>query len=133
METSTSTFRVLKASWGIWLQITGLSIPNKDKKHNFKINLENDLNFSQEELEYINSGFNWLLPIIEKKVSPKRTIIITKIKIVLTDYQKEGLFYGIVFWLSEHFNFEMPNFECEYDKEQNKYIFSELNEIMKEK
>ncbi len=130
MKKSTSTFKILKSSWGIWLQITGTSIPNDNKEHLFKVNL-NKLNLFPEELEYINSGFEWIAPIIEKKTLLKSTIEITKIQMILTDYQKEGLFYGIVFWLSEHFNFEMPKFEYEFDRKMNKYVFPELNEIMK--
>lgn len=130
MKKSTSTFKILKSSWGIWLQITGTSIPNDNTEHLFKVNL-NKLNLFPEELEYINSGFEWIAPIIEKKTLLKSTIEITKIQMILTDYQKEGLFYGIVFWLSEHFNFEMPKFEYEFDRKMNKYVFPELNEIMK--
>ena len=125
MKTSTSIFKLLKSSWGIWIQITGESTLIKNEANQFQINLEKS-NFSEKEIAYIKGGFKWVSERIEKSTVQKRLIKIKKIDLVLTDYQEEGLFYGTAFWLSEHFQCEMPEFDFKFNKIENKYKFPDL-------
>ena len=39
------------------------------------------------------------------------------------DYQDEGLFCGIVKWVSKQYHFNPPEFDIVFDKKSNKYRF----------
>ena len=130
MKISTSIYKIRKASWGIIIKITASS---EKRKHREKIsnNVFYDYNVKNIHLTYLEKhllkkGLIWISPLIENKIDDSICISITEIELNLCDYQVEGMFYGIAHWASEHFDFQLPRYEFSFDKEKNKYIFSDL-------
>lgn len=122
-----SNFRVFKTGWGIFIQIAGRVNSNENQEELLMLNLDFlRINFSEKQKAYLYKGFEWVKPQIEKSITEKIEILIEEINLVLTDFQEEGLFYAMAFWASEHFGFEMPKFDCHYNREGNKYEFPDL-------
>lgn len=130
MKSSTSTFKIFKSGWGIWIRISGETVKINSPNSILKIHHTNP-NLTDNETKFLQKGFDWIIQKIEEKNQPAYQISITKIETVLTDYQEEGLFFAIAYWLSEHFKFEMPYFNFRFNKTINKYEFPDLEDLMK--
>ncbi len=134
-KSSTSLYRIRKTSWGIWVQISA-SVKNSDQGDKISDNLyfeykDNTKHLTDVEIELLKEGLTWVSLIIEKKISTPTTITLNKIELNHCDYQVEGMFYGIAFWASEHFEFDLPEYQFKYDVKQNKYMFPDLDEKLK--
>lgn len=134
-KSSTSLYRIRKTSWGIWVQISA-SVKNSDQGDKISDNLyfeykDNTTHLTDVEIELLKEGLTWVSLIIEKKISTPTTITLNKIELNHCDYQVEGMFYGIAFWASEHFEFDLPEYQFKYDVKQNKYMFPDLDEKLK--
>lgn len=132
---STSLYRIRKTSWGIWVQISA-SVKNSNQGDKISDNLyfeykDNTTHLTDVEIELLKEGLTWVSLIIEKKISTPTTITLNKIELNHCDYQVEGMFYGIAFWASEHFEFDLPEYQFKYDVKQNKYMFPDLDEKLK--
>lgn len=46
---------------------------------------------------------------------------------MLTDYQKEGMFYAFAEWAANHFGFAPMKINCHFDAVKNKYVFPDLD------
>lgn len=76
---------------------------------------------SYEFKEIIRKGIAWVGPLI---LSRKKVIIyVEKINFNPTDFQKEGLFFGVASWASEFFEFQLPDYETNFDRINNRYVF----------
>lgn len=126
MKSTTSIFKIHQSSWGIWIKITGNSKLKEERGENLLVISPEKIKLSQQEEKYLKDGFTWASSAIDDVTEKKYEIAITSIELVHTDYQEEGLFYAIAFWLSEHFDFDLPKFEYSFNKELNRYEFSEL-------
>ena len=125
-----TVFRIIKSSWGIYIEITAKTI-NNDKngviisdKIYLEITKSNFLN--TDEIEFLIKGLKKVSKQIETRISKPIKIVIEDIVIVHTDFQKEGLFYGIIQWASEYFKFDMIDYHFGYNKRTKKYIFPDI-------
>ena len=125
--TTTSTFRILKSSWGIWIQITGTSKITNEQTHTIK-SAHPNFGLSPEESKFIEQGFKWITGKFDLAENTAYQVNIDNIQIADCDFQAEGLFYAIAFWVSEHFGFEMPQFRYSFNKEENRYEFPDLDD-----
>ncbi len=133
--TSIYKIREYGLSWGIWIQISATIEKNNEGK-NISDNLfyENKVKnrkLTTQEINLLLAGIKWVSPMIIKKIKSPTKIILEEIELNECDYQSEGLFYAIAFWASETFEFSLPNYEFTYDKEKDRYSFSNLTEYLK--
>ncbi|WP_074407909.1 MULTISPECIES: hypothetical protein [Aquimarina] len=134
-KSSTSLYRIRKTSWGIWVQISA-GVKNSSQGDKISDNLyfeykANTTHLTDVEIELLKEGLTWVSTIIEKKINTPTTITLNKIELNHCDYQVEGMFYGIAFWASEHFGFDLPEYQFKYDVKKNKYMFPDLDEKLK--
>lgn len=130
-------FKALKTSWGIWILIDAEEILLDNNTMNISEVSENiriETSFrrkffmrnseNQEEVDLILNGLKWVSPLFA--VKKNHTIFIHKISFanVITDYQKEGLFYAIAEWAAKYYKFELPKYSYYYDRKTNKYYFN---------
>lgn len=128
-------FRALKTGWGIWIGINAEEI--EIDKHKMDIievskNIRVETSFrnkffwrnsdNQEEVDLIVNGLKWVAPYFS--VKENHTIYINNIQLIITDYQKEGLFYAIAEWASKYYKFELPEYKYHYDINTSKYYFN---------
>ncbi len=53
-------------------------------------------------------------------------IELVKVEFAETDFQPEGLYYGIAKWASDHFHFTLPDYSVYFDKKENRYKFPDI-------
>ena len=127
---STSLYKIRETHWGIYIKIkANTENSNQGQKISENIFLEyqiDNINITEEEKDLLKAGLKWVSPNIEEKINSFTKITLTEIELNECDYQIEGMFYGIAFWASEHFGFDLPEYNYSYDKKSNKYIFSDL-------
>ncbi len=135
---SVSTYKILKTSWGIWIQITASTKKLIYKDENLleayqvspKIFIrespELNIYLNEDNLKFLIGGLKWVAKKIEESIETPILITFEHIQLMLNDFQKEGLFYSSAFWASEHFKFKMPEYKYSYNRLENKYEFPDL-------
>lgn len=83
--------------------------------------------FYEGDLVYLIKG----LQIVQKQIinnSPytNTLIVIHSLQFSLCDFQEEGLIAAMIEWASIGFGFEKPLIHVDFQKENNKYVFSFL-------
>ncbi len=112
-------YRVLKTSWGIAIDLTGILNENILDKNILTVS---EKSLTPEEKEQIESGLNSVL--IKIATSNKSyTIDIQKVWFNYTDFQIDGLYWASRDWLIKALNIKMEEPEITYDKTTNKYSF----------
>lgn len=134
-KSSTSLYSIRKTSWSIWVQISA-SVENSNQGEKISDNLfyeykANTTHLTDIEIELLKEGLTWVSSIIEKKINSPTKITLNKIELNHHDYQVEGMFYGIAFWASKHFGFDLPEYQFNYDLKKNKYMFPDLDDKLK--
>ena len=124
-------YRFKKTGWGIYIDITGnivSSVHNEDN-NNTRITdgLWVHLPVRWPDVKYV---YYALANISDEIISasPYKTdtlVNIHKITIANCDYQADGLVPAIYQWVSEALKIDTPEITVTYNKEQNKYEFSE--------
>lgn len=136
MQETTSSLKILKSTWGISIQLTALHKESNLVSSKYfitdRIGLNNNLigiRLSEKEIIMLISGLRWVSEEIENKIEGNKSIVIELVKLELadTDFQEEGLYYGIAKWASDHFHFSLPHYSVNFDKKDNKYIFPEID------
>ncbi|MEL6655334.1 MAG: hypothetical protein AAFN93_22050 [Bacteroidota bacterium] len=126
-----SEYKIIKSSWGIWISITAeigsVQHDQLEVTDLIGIKLAPDcINLSPQEIDYLKAGIKWVEHLITPKIAAPITIKILEIRLVLTDYQAEGLYYAIASWLAEQFGFNLPSYRYSYNKEKNRYEFPDM-------
>ncbi len=128
-----SKFVILKTSWGIviFYEIEEIFIFNKSDIDILEILPQvfiklNDINFDNQSLDYLKMGVKSIKQYI--KTLPI-CFSIKKIDYSICDYQPEGMYYMFRKWFFENHNMEVPIINVYYNKELNKYIFSDLEPV----
>ncbi|HEX9059664.1 MAG TPA: hypothetical protein VF941_05765 [Clostridia bacterium] len=136
MSSFNHTYRVIKSSWGIVIDVSGelTSISTYDNKSSCKmINsglwcIITDERLSETEKKYLYDGLEMVGKAIASNSSYKNEtlIIINSVTYSFCDYQEEGLTAAIIQWAANAFNFEAPKINVAFNKEHNKYEFNYL-------
>ena len=133
---SSYSYRVIKSSWGISIDIVGeytsMSTYNdNDKSFCQVVNsglwlIVKDNNLSKNELKYLIDGLKMVSDLITSKSLYKNDtlVIISSVSYSLCDYQEEGLTPAVIKWAANMFNFEAPRKLVSFNKETNKYEFT---------
>lgn len=130
-------YKISKTGWGIFISITANVYTNIEYNNSmFKIDNNFYVDFSEVPLitsdkikeNLLVSGISWVKKYI--KFEGSMVLKIHKLDINFTDFQNEGLYYAIAFWLSKYFTFEMPHYNCYFNKESNTYIFPDIVPIV---
>jgi hypothetical protein len=128
------TYRFIKdSSWGIFIQLMGEVVPFTEPSDQL-IEVEPDLYLSTQifdfrvggkEEEYLKLG----LRIISSQIRASSTmpfpliICLKEIRVLLTDYQAEGLACAMIGWAAQTFGFEAPVIPVHFDQLRNCYVF----------
>jgi hypothetical protein len=132
---TTHTFKVLKSSWGIWIQITAEHRIVNSFSHDYKPvsdfirfgfdKLQERLN--EYDVKLLINGLKWIAKQIEQKFEGELIEIeLIDCKFNLSDFQSEGFYYGIADWAAVHFDFKLPDYSVNFNKSENKYEFPDL-------
>lgn len=129
MTTYKHLFKVLKSSWGIFVEIEATLIDKISNNENYvKVNnrlfisFENYSSMADDfKLELIN-GLKWVEN--DMNLNKDMVIILNNIEINPSDFQLEGLFLCMASWAGVVFEFDLPHYTYEYDKKLNKYVFT---------
>ncbi|MEO0471436.1 MAG: hypothetical protein AAF206_17530 [Bacteroidota bacterium] len=127
MQQTSSTLKILKASWGIHISVEGQAVKSASKR--FALDLAFDFpKLSMEEMMWLQKGFNRMVRPVFNKSGHIWQVSITSLGIIPTDYQEEGLYYAMALWMAEHFELDLPDFPCHFDARTNRYVFPELDQ-----
>lgn len=129
MSIHESALKIIECSWGIIIEIKGTIEPITENETKGKVKINDFLfldlskyeNMNIENKNKISNGLVWVSDLIPKN---ERTVIrIVELGINPSNFQIEGLFFGMALWLSTYYGFSLPKFYHSYSKEQNKYLF----------
>lgn len=131
-----SYFRLFKSSWGILIGIKGdiiddeISFVEKNIYHivdeiYLELNIPLQNKYVHENKTYLINGIKWV-----KNVFPDKKILlrINEVDLNFCNFQVEGLFFGVANWICKYYNMELPEYECRFNNEENKYYF--INESL---
>lgn len=126
-------YRVFKTSWGILIGFRGefLEMPDSSLLSNatqindtlffsWDIPEENLLPYKNRFL--IENGIRW----VANEIPSDKTLLINlkSLDVNFCNFQIEGLFFGIAYWICSYYNIQVPLHEVKYDSQLNKYLFS---------
>lgn len=132
-----SIYKFFKSSWGIYIEIeydislrnstcvdmTNISLLSKVKNRiflEFKDKIDYTFYF------YIDKGVSDLSNLFETKINSDESLFITISRITFnwSDFQKEALYCAIQEALAKYFDLQVPIVDIEYNKSEDKYIFT---------
>ena len=124
---------MFKVGWGIFINITASVITDIEYDSLYE-KIDNHLFVDCTEVPLLvnshlekNLLLNGVFAVKDKlPISTNLLLKIHKIECNPADYQDEGLYYAIAEWLSKYFNFDMPPYECYYDKQIHRYVFPNI-------
>lgn len=139
-------YRVIKSSWGIYIEINAgyerystsiyknksENIDNGIYIYNMKLPWPQSCSILDTEWEFLKYGLRLVSKKI-KKNSPFKDDTLILLKTILfneCNFQIEGMTIAIMEWASLIFNFDIPKIEAEFDRSKNKYIFDFKNVII---
>lgn len=138
-----SYFKLFKSSWGILIGFKGeiLEVPevfvmgDLIKINDFlylQLNVSNDNKYIHNNKTKLENGIRWVSAYFPKQKS--FLVKINEIDLNFSNFQIEGLFFGIASWVCNYYKAEMPNYHSTFDKDSNKYLFGfdENDEVSKE-
>lgn len=111
-------YRVLKTSWGIAIDITGLLLDTTADKNVLAVS---EKGLTSDQKNQITLGLESILNKIP--ADKKYNIDIQKVWFNPCDFQTEGLFWASRDWISKALDIKTSEPEISYDKTQNKYFF----------
>lgn len=124
-------YRIIKTTWGIWIQINcEIQSVSQSKEselikvdENFYLSIALNARVPDDEIPYFVKGIELVAEELKGHLQCPVVIHITECTLVLTDYQPEGLAYAIAGWLTREYGLNWRPNEVIYDKERNRYIF----------
>lgn len=131
---SSYRFKFIKSTWGIYAQIHAEVQPLIDTTYSAEYRISDLVWFTfngkltapREDLSLMLKGLKSVSEEIEKCIDGEIIIALTDFQIIHSDYQKEGMFYAFAGWARNHFDLSQKEFTCYFNKEENKYVFPEL-------
>lgn len=124
MDQHRNTYFVRKSSWGIIIIQEGFIIKEFELLDSFYelgngVYLNIIFNLSEDYLRFLIDGAKWVLDYIDDDI----LITISNIELNPNDFQKEGLFFSMAEWLSTYYDFALPEFEVNFDRTKNEYVY----------
>jgi hypothetical protein len=128
---STYKLIVFKSKWPIVIWLTAEKITFDGERNNLidisshvKVALEK-IPLSKSEIDLLLQGVKDRIPQIERNIHSVTPIIIQvqKVEFDINFYQSEAVYYAMVGWLAQEFNFDMMPINVEFDEANNRYIF----------
>lgn len=133
-------FKLIKASWGIFALIRGKVESINEPEITGEFRISNTIWFSfngkltapAEDKIFMLNGIKSVCEEIESQINEPIVISLTDFQINPCDYQKEGMKYAFANWAANHFGFPPKEFNSDFDRETNKYVFSEIDQTTNE-
>jgi hypothetical protein len=127
----TFPLRILKASWGIAVDLRARAILSKEPRSdllNASSRVLLDVRHVQLpviDVEQLLRGLTTMAAAIETKEPSDYVVIeVDEVTYTPTDYQPEGLAAAMIGWVSEEFDLDSPIRDVHFDQGVNKYVFS---------
>ncbi len=132
---STYSYRIIKSSWGIAIDITADVLPLVGNERaaievgqglRLAVDPGLGLKLSQQEHQMLAAGLRLTeegMTEIVQRDGPF-VIQIDDISFNPTDYQEEGLAYALASWVAHHFNLSLALPPVHFSKQENRYIFN---------
>jgi hypothetical protein len=132
---STYSYRIIKSSWGIAINITADVLPLADGERTatkirqglwLSVDPGLGLKLSQQEHQMLAAGLRLIgegMAEIVQRDGPL-VIQIDDISFNPTDYQEEGLAYALASWVAHHFNLSLALPPVHFFKQENRYTFN---------
>jgi hypothetical protein len=127
----TLSFRVIRSSWGIAVDLTARGQTGPDRPvEAIRVGSKTWLNLSALTLPLDDTNhLVWAARRVADQVEAARpmadvTIEVHDVKYPLTDYQPEGVAAALIGWVVEEFDLEHPPIEITFDAEANRYVFA---------
>ena len=127
------TYRVLQASWGVYVAIKGSVdlvaervVPADSLRvGDLALVVRCAFRLGEAELECIEKGLELAKPLVGSFIRDGMVafVAVDDIEIVETDFQSEGLACAVAGLVCTSFNVAPPHIDAQYDKATNRYIF----------
>lgn len=126
-------YRVLKSSWGIWIDLTARASFTVGAEHlrvapawPLWLDFEGPAaQLTQPFREELRTGLAAVAPELCAKVGDQPvTVIVTEVTSPETDFQAEGLAVAMCRWTEEEFGLPHRQIDESYDRATNRYIFT---------
>ena len=126
----TSTYKIIKTGWGIWIQIRAKANfrPIDDTAHAALLTLNILPKSFDSPLfhKYLLAGLHWVEEEIRASTNHPINVVVEELLFNPCDFQDEGLFYAMADWASDYFGFELPAYSYSYNEKINRYEFPDL-------
>ncbi|KAA2258749.1 hypothetical protein F0L68_23245 [Solihabitans fulvus] len=126
----TFVYRERQASWGIYVKLTaessvGVDLPADAIRISPRLSVElAEAKLPADEVVFVLDGLRMVSRLIENAVPVGQVLVrVREVRIVLTDYQPEGLTAAIIGWAEIEFGISAPPFEVAYDGVAGRYNF----------
>jgi hypothetical protein len=127
----TFPLRILKASWGIAIDLQARAVLAEDPPHDLlrvspRVWLDvSGVQLPDADIEQLVRGLTVMAPAIEKKNQDEYVIIqVGRVSYTPTDYQPEGMAAAMIGWVAEEFGLDSPVRDIYFDKNANRYVIS---------
>jgi hypothetical protein len=127
----TFSLRILKASWGIAIDLQARAVLAEDPPHDLlsvspRVWLDvSGVQLPDADIKQLVRGLTVMAPAIENKNQDAYVIIeVGRVSYTPTDYQPEGMAAAMIGWVAEEFGLDSPVIDVYFDKNANRYVFS---------
>ena len=131
---STYSYRLIKSSWGIAIDITAEAAPLSDYsgaaaeevEQGLWLAVETSWQLSPDECRYLATGLRLVSQDMQSRIAQDGPIVVRVIDLRFnpTDYQKEGLAFALAGWMAQTFDFPFSPPHALFNREKNRYEFS---------
>jgi hypothetical protein len=131
---STYSYRIIKSSWGIAIDITAEAVPlahysgtaAEEVEQGLWLAVETGWQLSPDERRYLATGLRLVSQGMQRRIVQNGPIVVRVIDLRFnpTDYQEEGLAYALAGWMAQTFDFPFSPPHALFNREKNRYEFS---------
>lgn len=133
------TYRVLKTTWGISIEINAERLPKDRISDSYQalsqyLYVDESLKWlSEDEKYFLLEGLNLASEPLVNFFGQEFVVLVSNIDFSYTDYQEEGLAMALAGWLNRFFALPLKEIEVKFSKDLNKYVFVHEGEIILER
>ncbi len=123
-------FRVLKSSWGIWINLAGSMTAREIRPRTDGYEFIYDTvafrieSSSREIREYAVRGIHRMRDLIDSSFPGGVVVDITKLEFPNSDFQVEAIEFAVVEWIAKLLGMPAPSWTVTFFKDENRYHFS---------
>ena len=128
--TRTFALRILKASWGIAIDLAAdaqrrAEPPEGALPAGDRVWLDvSHVALGPRDIEQLRLGLSRVSPMIASRDPGHHVLVqIDDVRYTPTDYQPEGMAAAIIGWATEEFDLPQPDLEVRFNRDENRYVF----------